>query len=123
MNEALYGCEVSARGRKVAGGSIAVGDLLIISAANTVTKPTSGTRPTHVALTAAASGEEVEVLNIGCGHEFRVRCEGSVTAATALEPILTGGNAGKVQTFGSGTAYFIAVEGASDEGLVKVVRI
>lgn len=122
MSEPLNNTKTGRR-TYTAGGTIAVGAGLIISAARTVTVPTSGTRPVFVALSSAVSGEEVDVYPLIPGEEIRVRCNGNITAGTSVEWILSGGDAGKVQTLASGTPVAVALESAADEGLVAIVPI
>lgn len=105
--------------------AIAAGLCLRYTAANTVGVPSNSAHvPLLVATTTAtASGEQIEVTPIEPGKEMRVRTSAAISAAALVEIVLTGGDAGTVITKDTGTARFVAVEGAASGDLALLRAI
>lgn len=106
----------------LAAAALAEGLCLIQNGtAKTVAIPTAGTLPLYVSNSAAtAAGEQIEVIPISPDTELRVRANGTVTAGDLCEITLSGADAGKVVTLGSGVPRFVAIESAVDEDLFLV---
>lgn len=113
-------------GRKVytAGGAISRGQLLRISAADTVVIPSGSTQKLClVALSDAASGEQVECESIHTGDELELLCTGSVSAGDVLEPIMSSTGAGSVQAYSAGVKMFAAVEAGASGQIIRCLPI
>lgn len=107
-----------------AGGTIVEGTLLThSSSARTVVPVSAGTIPMYVATSAASSGESVQCRPINSWREMRVRANGAIVQGALCEPILSGADAGKIQTHGTGQPLFMCIVTAADEDLALVRSI
>ena len=111
------------QGRRTYTASGALSDGMLVvpnsTAGQVVAAPATGP-VSMVCVTNAANGEDVEVVPVTRGAEYRFLAAGNITAGAEVEFGATT-NIGKVITYSSGTKVGRAQEAAAAGGLVRVI--
>ena len=111
------------QGRRTYTASGALSDGMLVvphsTAGQVVAAPATGP-VSMVCVTNAANAEDVEVVQVVRGSEYRFLAAGNITAGAEVEFGATT-NIGKVIAFSSGTKVGRAQEAAAAGGLVRVI--
>lgn len=111
------------QGRRTYTASGALSDGMLVvphsTAGQVVASPTTGP-VSMVCLTNAANAEDVEVIQIVRGSEYRFLASNTVTAGSEVE-IDSAGNIGKIKNYSAGTKIGRAQESGAAGGLVRVI--